>query len=1206
MEATAAATTASSSQQSSSSDNTGDRGHQAASQILRYIPGHRILLCTVCGFCVVPSQLKTHLSKHHPEIQSTKRRILLQQVTELQDLAQTVDAVIFPRQEEAPIPGISVQKGCFQCDTCSWLSATLAGMQEHCRKTHNWQSSKGRGGSPQKKGAPDRSQVWTDGHYCQQFFKAPGWKRLVKVQPGSQDSQDATRLEEAGNALLQQIQTTRRQARDQRVVTLLSTRTQANPWMTHTSWDSHLYGFQRSDLKESLYPASPGSPASPSSLGQPQHESNTEAALERACQATERLFQKAMSICDPCIIPRAALLFVNRKEAGSGSNETPFYSRHSLDTLRKYTTVWTKTLRYLWHSQGWESRPCYQFTQDQARAFTEMQLLAKHSPAACPKSQRAQQKSDLEWAVAIFWGSMLDHQLLDSEFESGLISALAVHGLDTDSNGWAEAKLCTPKLSAIVTFSRALVVYIAWYIRQMDIREGVGSGLTEAEAQHNARGIFPQVQEMVRKFMCLVSLDGKPTPLDRILHMRTFGMRIAFITKSEARVSWKGNHNEVSIDQVHFSMGELRTVVHGLHEACRDRLVKQLMFLEGEELLPPLHLKSLFDNPAELVEGWSFLQDTRNVEAFQVVERESWLWKRMVGEENIRSQLLRGSHQEGTTSDQNLSFNMVRVEEYFRAVRQFKEELIVLCHLTAGAPARGPELISVMHENGQDSRAQRGIFIDDGQVEMVIPYHKGYSLSQRVKIIHRYLPQEVGELVVFYLWLVEPFLQHLQQLTTGQVEFSSHLWEPEPESTDRPDPGEAYTWEDSDNNDGDKTEGLSECEGEDASEREGEDSPVRPSQPQPKPTLQSRTPQREPLNVDGFWSTNRLKRVMKRECRSRIGVAFSAAQWRQVYPAIQRVHMSSPEGRELLDHLYNAKQMASQQTQSGHSLETEDSVYGISVTENPFSTFTQQRQFRHLSQMWHQFLHFPSASQGPRHSLQDTHQIQETWERAQAARWCRLRKVDLLSKLQQMTKPDAQFRGSQLKALQAIMARESRVVLVMQTGGGKSLMYMLPAACSPEGLTIVVVPLNSLLADQVKRCKQAGLRVAHWGEARAVRLAQVVLVTPESAATKAFGRFLQEKTSVGLLERVVIDECHIVLESTQGWRPKIQELSQLVEESCQLVYLTATLPPRDEKAFFQCTGLDEKNVMLLRDSTTRANIAYSVLEYPKPELDQVV
>ena len=86
-----------------------------------------------------------------------------------------------------------------------------------------------------------------------------------------------------------------------------------------------------------------------------------------------------------------------------------------------------------------------------------------------------------------------------------------------------------------------------------------------------------------------------------------------------------------------------------------------------------------------------------------------------------------------------------------------------------------------MHENGQDSRAQRGVFLDDGMVEMVIPYHKGFSFSQKVKIIQRYVPREVGESIVYHLWLIKPFVCQLQAMARDQESFSSFLREPKPE-----------------------------------------------------------------------------------------------------------------------------------------------------------------------------------------------------------------------------------------------------------------------------------------------------------------------------------------------------------------------------------------------------------------------------------------
>lgn len=54
------------------------------------------------------------------------------------------------------------------------------------------------------------------------------------------------------------------------------------------------------------------------------------------------------------------------------------------------------------------------------------------------------------------------------------------------------------------------------------------------------------------------------------------------------------------------------------------------------------------------------------------------------------------------------------------------------------------------------------MFIEDGMVTMVMSYHKGFYVSNDIKIIHRYLPQDIGELVVWYLWLVLPFIERME------------------------------------------------------------------------------------------------------------------------------------------------------------------------------------------------------------------------------------------------------------------------------------------------------------------------------------------------------------------------------------------------------------------------------------------------------------
>ena len=171
-----------------------------------------------------------------------------------------------------------------------------------------------------------------------------------------------------------------------------------------------------------------------------------------------------MRICYPTLVPRSALLYINRRETRASNNKRPFYSKHRPDTIRKYCAVWTKMLCYLWHSQEWVKRPAYILTSTQEESFAELRRCASICHKPTTREQSREQRQDLCLAAVNFWILMLDHPLPNSEFASGLVSAVAVLGLDTESAGWADASSFTPKLSAIITISRALVIYSAWSI----------------------------------------------------------------------------------------------------------------------------------------------------------------------------------------------------------------------------------------------------------------------------------------------------------------------------------------------------------------------------------------------------------------------------------------------------------------------------------------------------------------------------------------------------------------------------------------------------------------------------------------------------------------------------------------------------------------------------------------------------------------------
>ena len=1194
----------------------------------------QIIVCRDCKFAVVPDQIKAHLSQSHQTLTVSTRKGIIEQVEKLDHVAYRSEDVVYPAAEQEAIQELGpVIEQCSQCKACGLLRESKKGIEAHCRKEHGWNSAKSRGGRGSLRSRPAANQPFTEGHCCQRFFKYAQWTKLFKVLPpaprmlgGGHGCEPEDRAQKLTDEVADGLKRKLREAHHHRKVNVSNVRSEMDPWLEHTSWAHHLAGFEKEELRASLS-AAPKLEADERGIESVDEE---EEAIERACRATGRVIKKAMDVSSPRTIPRSALYYVNRKETGAANNETPFYSKHEASTKKKYSRVWVSMLRYLWRSQTWENKPDYTLTDGQARRLGAMQSLARRETAALDKGARKVCEDELQWSIVLFWASMLDQELLDDEFQSGFLSALAVLGLDTEDAGWVSVFNFTPKLAAIVTVCKALVVFMAYKQRQDDIDRLIGAGIGESEARKEAVSIVEGVHDMVPRLLCLQEYGGPASPMDRVLHMKTFGMRIRFTEKAGARVTWMNRCQQVAIDKISFSMGDLRDALHSLWERCLGRLTKRLMFLQQEEELPILHLDRLFDNPSDLTEGWSFLDDERNDEVLgrvrrpdgKDVESRKWLWSRAMREDRITKYFLQNIDMSEVRDRSELKWNTTKVEQYFREVTLFKEELIVLCHMAGGAPARGTEVVSIRTENGESARAQRGVFVDNGMVELVTGYHKGYSKSGEAKIIHRYLPQEVGKLLVYHLWLVEPFVHMLRWEVRGEFDFSKYLWEPEPEKKWEGEVDGVREEEESGSEEGgresDGEEGSSGSESESStspsseSEADGGDDEGtagdrmvsgREARSRPRNGGKAKEGKLQALSIDGFWNTERLKRVMKRELsKCQAGFFVTPSTWRQLYPAIQRVHCPEEEVTKQLDRLYEGVTTEDRQMQSGHSKRMEELIYGILTTENPFSTQSEQASFRKVSVSWHHFIRWPSTATG---NGKPTIDLEKYRKMVEEERWAKLRRADLNVSLREMLGPNASFRGSQLEGLKAIVSGEPKVVMVMRTGGGKSLMFMLPAFCSVGGVTVVVVPLISLRSDLERRCKEIGLNAGRWPD-QSARHARIVLVTPESAVTKAFNRFINDKLATGELDRIVVDESHIVLDSTETWRPKVLELAEFARKGCQMVYLTATLPPKEESSWLEAMGLEKRTVRMIRDSTTRRNIAYQVVEYDRREEEERV
>ncbi len=193
-----------------------------------------------------------------------------------------------------------------------------------------------------------------------------------------------------------------------------------------------------------------------------------------------------------------------------------------------------------------------------------------------------------------------------------------------------------------------------------------------------------------------------------------------------------------------------------------------------------------------------------------------------------------------------------------------------------------------------------------------------------------------------------------------------------------------------------------------------------------------------------------------------------------------------------------------------------------------------------------------------------------------------------------------EFRPLQLQAMQCAMDHRDSVV-VLPTGGGKSLCYQVPAVCL-DGLTVVISPLISLMKDQVDALTDCGIRAAcvhsMIGDNEKRRIAddirsgtlKLLYVAPERVIQPRTIEFLRSVP----VAQIAVDEAHCISSWGHDFRPEYRQL-RLLRKALPGVGMhayTATATERVRTDVAEQLGLE--NAQMLVGSFDRPNLVYRV------------
>ncbi|CAE7173591.1 RecQ family helicase [Pyrenophora teres f. teres] len=687
------------------------------------------------------------------------------------------------------------------------------------------------------------------------------------------------------------------------------------------------------------------------------------------------------------------------------------------------------------------------------------------------------------------------------EFSSGLVQYLGVLGIDTQTNRLRTAKNYSYMLAGVVYCVRVLAV------------EKLLPAVERDEETEEDRDAF---LELRKKYLA----DGSYSPMSAMLSLLAYGKHAALNEGNAGNAYWSPDKKTFYLNGRPIVVERFCKMAQSM-EAELEESFWQMCWVDNPASRLTVNLAQIQDDMTFTTRGWSFVTAPSN----GLSDGLAWMLQRARSTEGgMRLQ----------TSDGQWRGKKVR--EYLRQLDRFLELMLGCVHIECGQPARGSEILTMRHRNGllQD----RNVFVVGGALMTVVRYHKSQSQWDKPKVVPRFLPPRLGQIMALYLSYLQPFREYLVvNVLSGGL--SDYVWS----------------------------------------------------------------------NKEGAWDTDRLTRVLKRETGKRLGVALHTLDYRHTAVGIGRVKVGESFARGYQDEIGEIDEAEVDDDEDLLELQNSRSTvigvgnYSVSLDIVKHLSARSIDAFRALSTAWHRVLGVDGQTEAPEElGRRQKRRMRESMsglvmlpkEKAVLVEDARAAAVQRA--LQQVLgKQDVGFRSmEQEQALYAVLDKVTPLVVVLLTGGGKSLLFTLPACIEENGVTVVVVLYRALIEDLVSWIGRCGVDCMEWKHGENNPASVVVVSADVAGDITSNGNFLGYAWLMkdkGLQQRVVVDECHLLF-TARHWRDNLLKVKNLRLLGCLIVLLTATLPPVQEGELE--ASMLVRNATYIRASTTRPNARYFV------------
>jgi superfamily II DNA helicase RecQ len=898
------------------------------------------------------------------------------------------------------------------------------------------------------------------------------------------------------------------------------------------------------------------------------------------------------------LVPGEALAWLASIEPDK-QGDREFKASENASTLRKYASVWKSYLCYCvracWLGRDEaEEKQGVRFGDEQWAALcTVVEMLGGGGieEGGGGPGDRGREAA-LDRSVFRFSVTSVRQKVGFDVYRSPLVHFMATLAWDGVSKMWIrDVGAVTAKYAGLLWCARLFMLEHVF---------GAELGVDQA-ADPDEEVVFEAVEHFCRQVKDWLT-RGSFTPVSQMIKWMAYGKGHRRKEGGMPRLMWEAG------EKVMCYLGQpLRTVdfCQAAREGVREaaELLDRLLFGRWAELEREIDVRRIRDDLMKGPAGNSFASNEQN----------AWL---QGGPRKVLA-LAGDSLWDADAAE----WRVGRVKRWLTALREFKMAHMGNTHIWGGQPGRGPEVMTMRHCDGE--QLIRNIFVFDGQVFVVTDRDKSKAIRDVGIKVARFLPGHVGEMMIAYIAWLAP----VEELLLRQEALAAAVGRRSSAAAARAQRSDA------------------------ASQR------LRTAQ-----LLQDGWLWMDARpGFKGRWETAELSRRLVSLTGRFAGIELGVADYRHVSIemgrkikglVVKQVEAVDDDrdwedgaGDEELTRLNKFDFVFDLQSTHGRRIAARHYAVNMMFPNNLGPDKIES--FREVSRLWHCFLEQrPAGDAVPedervtdvsngggggggggggsvgvccyccrdkdtkrrapalesdgayaRGVLQKAKR-QKLWETSSGADAA----AELDGALQRLLGRTAGWRtDEQQDGMRRIVAMKKgeALIVVLPTGGGKSIFFMLPSMMESErgGVSVVVVPFVALIDDIVRRARDLGIDCLRWASAAAQarehpqRVPQLLVVSADVAGTDEFVVHADMLRSQGRLRRIFVDECHTAITDIE-YRERLKALGGVRRYRCPVVMLTATLPVRLERWFRALMVAAEAD--LLRARTHKPNIRYHV------------